>query len=652
MPNAGGRHHQTIRELIAICDAGGAIRFVSRSFADFFGAPIEQWLGRAFAPGDSAAAPGAPASYRTRARIANRECVIGWTETVLAGGERLYVGAPETGDQKSSGPRSDVDDGDAGNAASPPSKITDLDDGKLKFLATMSHEMRTPLNGIIGMNALLLDTALEPNQRAYAESVRESSTALLALINDLLDYAKIDAGRMALDQEPFCPKSLVQAVAELLSPRAAEKGVEIAAFVDERIPPRLIGDEARLRQVLINLAGNGVKFTDYGGVLIEAHLVEMEANGARVRFNVRDTGIGIPAEMQEAIFLEFSQADSGAAKRNEGTGLGLTIAHKLVAAMGGGISLESAVDAGSVFSFELLLDHEGAPAARAPIERTAIVATRSQTLARALEMQLGALGVETVIRAESAADADAALKRAPGAVLLCDIYLAGDRAAFALDNAARSIVLLSPLARDRLNDLRDAGFDSYLIKPIRQSSLYEQFVGHDGDTGREVTADAPPADGPEPADAEPVRRAQRAQPAKKAEPAATKGRRILLAEDNQINAVLATTILKRAGHQVDVAVNGAEALDALRRADYDIVLMDMHMPEMDGLEATRAIRALSGEEARVPIVALTANAMGSEERKCLAAGMDAFLSKPFEPDDLTAMIDKWAGTTSGFSEAS
>ena len=623
MPAVGRGQSQSVSELIALCDADGALRFVSRTFAAFFGASVEQWLGRDFAPGGASATPGLPASYRTRVEIRGRERVIAWVETVLAGGERLYVGRPE-----------DAAPTDARDTTS------DAGDARLKFLATMSHEMRTPLNGIIGMNGLLLNTALEPNQRAYAESVRESSAALLALINDLLDYAKIDAGRMDLDEAPFCPKLLLQNVAELLSPRASEKGIEIAAYIDERIPARLLGDEARLRQVLINLAGNGVKFTDAGGVLIEARLCALDDGTARIRVNVRDTGIGIPEDIQMNIFDEFSQAHDDTAKRNEGTGLGLSIASKLVAAMGGKIELESAPGEGSLFSFEIELRHQGAPAARAPIHTPAVVATRSRMLGRSLRMQLETLGVQRVVVAESAEATRLALAAETNAVLLCDIYLAGDGAALGLENAGRAIVLLSPLARDRLEDLKHEGFENYLIKPIRQASLLEQFR-------RETAASR---------EADPVQRAPSADATTAEEPESedkpANAFRLLLAEDNQINAVLATTILKRAGHKVDVASNGAEALDALRRSDYDMIFMDMHMPDVDGLEATRSIRALSGAKARVPIVALTANAMGSEERKCLNAGMDDFLSKPFEPGDLAGMVDKWAGRESAFSKAS
>lgn len=620
---------QPVRELIALCDGDGLIRFASMSFAEIFGANVEAWLGQPFAPGAEAAQPGAPAIYRTKAKTRSGERIVHWEETLLAGGERLYVGScdnPCTEDTTAPG------DGKAG----------------LQFLATMSHEMRTPLNGIIGMTALLLDSSLEPNQRSYAESVRESGAALLALINDLLDYAKIESGKLTLDAEPFGPAGLIQGVVELLSPRAAEKGVEIGAFVDPRIPETLFGDEPRLRQVLINLTGNGVKFTDAGGVSVEARLIDKTETCARLRIDVRDTGIGVPAALQASIFEEFSQGDSGAERRKEGTGLGLPIAQRIVRAMGGEIAIESELGAGSVFSFDLTLPYDGdaeektKPAADRPV----ILATRSPMLARVLKLQLGAMGVRTIITAESAAAARAASSTHPGAIFLCDIYLAGEGAAAEAARAERSIVLLSPVARDHIPDLRAAGFDGYLIKPVRQASLERQVLG-------EATKD-PRAE--QPGDA--ARGGARAS--EPSSQAASTGRdqrpggafNILLAEDNQINAVLATTIVKRAGHGIDVAANGAEAVRMTERGAYDLILMDMHMPEVDGLEATRRIRALGGARGATPIVALTANAMEVERRKCLAAGMDDFISKPFEPEDLTNMLDKWGGARSRFPEAS
>ncbi len=593
-----------ISDLIAICDRDDRIRFVSRSFAAFFGAPPAKWFGCKFAPGGESPSGEAHARrYRTAAKTAMGSAAIDWEETRLPSGERLYVGQPVVGA--------------AAQAAAP--GVAESDE-MMRFHATMSHEMRTPLNGIIGMTGLLLDTELSPNQRSYAEAVRESGAALLALINDLLDYSKLDAGRLELEAAPFDPYALVQSVTELLSPKAADKGIEIAAFVDPNTPRRLVGDEARLRQVLINLVGNGVKFTDKGGVTIEATTTREEGDAVVLSILVRDTGVGIPLDAQRRIFEEFTQIDAG--RREHGTGLGLAIARRLVRAMGGDISLESVVGEGSAFSFTARLVHGADANPLPPLEGVpVVVATRSPMLARILALQIQSYGVKSFRIERDAAAATAALKAAPDATLLCDLAVFDAAGASLARIARRSLALVAANERGALERLRAAGFDGYLVKPIRQTTLMRELARGPA-AGRRAAAPLP-------------RGEQRAAP--------TDGRRlkILLAEDNQINAVLATALIKRAGHQVDVAANGLEAIDAAMRGRYDLIFMDMHMPEMDGLEAARRIRALKSDIAKTPIVALTANAMASDRQKCVAAGMDDFLSKPFDPSDFHAMLDKW-----------
>jgi signal transduction histidine kinase/CheY-like chemotaxis protein len=600
--SASASAEESENELIALCDAQDRIRFVNRAFADCFGAPATGWSGLPFSPGDSKTAAGAQSRYRTHARIAGAERIVEWEETAFPSGERLYAGKLVEAERRQNGtPEGGLDE-------------------RTRFIATMSHEMRTPLNGILGMTGLLLEGDLNPSQRSYAEAIRESGAALLALVNDILDYSKLDAGRFEFDDEPFDVYLLVQTVTELLSPRAASKGIEIAAFVNPAAPRRMKGDEARIRQVLINLAGNGVKFTEQGGVAIEASAASLPDGRFRVDFSVSDTGRGIAREAQARIFEEFNQ-ERGDARRVEGTGLGLAISRKLARAMGGEIRVESEPGVGSVFTFSLDLDAASAAEPPAPIESSAVVvATPSRLLSYVLQSQLSAYGVTDIRVAHDVEAAKSLLGETGEATLLCDRAFAEEGGNALASRAARAVALVAQTERGALDGLRRAGFDAYLVKPVRQTTLLREII----------RAPLAPA----------VERRVAAAGSQRAAPERQR-RRVLLVEDNQINAVLATALIKRAGHQVDLAADGAAGVAAAASGAYDVVLMDMHMPEMDGLEAARRIRGLSGAAAGVPIVALTANAMASDRQKCLAAGMDDFLSKPFDPADLEAAIDKW-----------
>ncbi|MEQ1929043.1 MAG: response regulator [Parvularculaceae bacterium] len=612
---------ETFSALIALTDGERRLRFVSRSFAEFFGAPVQRWHGLEFAPGGLGAGVNAPARFTTVVNNGAGERRVDWEETLLDTGERLYVGAPGSdGGGQSKRPHMN------GTPAATPSRTPETGQAApLRILATMSHEMRTPLNGILGMTGLLLDSGLTASQRSYAEAVRESGAALLALINDILDFSKLDAGKLELEETAFDLNAMIQSVTELLSPKAADKGIEVCAFVEPSTPRRLVGDEGRLRQVLINLVGNAVKFTDRGGVAIEAAVHDAPNGGVVLEVAIRDTGVGIPLAAQPHIFDEFSQADAQRERRSQGTGLGLAISRRLVGAMGGEIWFESAPGAGSVFTFTASLR---AASERTPVVRIdagpVVVATRSAMLARLLELHLRSLGVRSLCIVGDAGAAAAGLADMPDATLLCDLSIVDGGGEHLAEAARRSLVLVAANERSALDRLRNAGFDGYLIKPIRQSTLMREL-----------------ARGPHVASAEATLDDDRAPAAPRSAARASRRMRILLAEDNQINAVLATALIRRAGHQVDVAVNGIAALDALSRSQYDLIFMDMHMPEMDGLETSRRIRSLPTAVSQTPIVALTANAMASDRMKCVAAGMNDFLPKPFDPADLNAMLDRW-----------